>query len=236
MDNMDEQAENLRQMFIAMSEDYRIIIVKLADRLHNMRTLQHMPVRKQISISRETLDIFAPLAHRLGIWQLKSELEELSFSYLYPSEFQTLKARLSSESEGRRFDELLQASQEALAAILADDRMLAEQEATVTVSGRTKELYSLWSKMKSPGGDLPADAVALRVILDLKHRPGETQEEWKIRGVWLCYHVLGIVQHLPACKPVPSAVKDYISFPKINGYQSLHTSVIRNGQPIEVQV
>jgi RelA/SpoT family (p)ppGpp synthetase len=235
--HMDEQAENLRQMFIAMSEDFRIIIVKLADRLHNMRTLGHMPPEKQIRISRETLDIFAPLAHRLGIWQFKSELEDTAFMYLYPKQHAQLKRQLNEQ--GGKFRESLQGSKAALESILFEDSMLKEQEVTVTVTGRMKEMYPLWLKMetKHQGGlEHFDDVVALRVILDLAQRPGEPQDEWKTRGVWLCYHVLGLVQHLPECQPVPSQVKDYISFPKPNGYQSLHTSIMRNGQKVEVQI
>ena len=235
--HMDEQAENLRQMFIAMSEDFRIIIVKLADRLHNMRTLGHMSPEKQIRISRETLDIFAPLAHRLGIWQFKSELEDTAFMYLYPKQHAQLKRQLNEH--GKKFTESLQGSKAALEDILFDDSMLNEQEVTVTVTGRMKELYPLWLKMetKHQGGlEHFDDVVALRVVLDLAQRPSEPQDEWKTRGVWLCYHVLGLVQHLPECQPVPSQVKDYISFPKPNGYQSLHTSIMRNGQKVEVQI
>eukprot|EP00614_Pseudopedinella_elastica_P014864 CAMPEP_0172583616 /NCGR_PEP_ID=MMETSP1068-20121228/3219_1 /TAXON_ID=35684 /ORGANISM="Pseudopedinella elastica, Strain CCMP716" /LENGTH=913 /DNA_ID=CAMNT_0013377481 /DNA_START=220 /DNA_END=2961 /DNA_ORIENTATION=+ len=243
---MDEQAENLRQMFIAMSEDFRIIIVKLADRLHNMRTLEHMPPHKQQSISRETLDIFAPLAHRLGIWQFKSELEDTAFKYLYPEQHARIKALLGKVE--RKYVEGLDGSRNELESILSMDSMLTEQEVEVTVTGRMKELYPLWVKMEAKASssrnshrhgstsELPADVLALRVVLDLAQRPGEDVNAWKTRGVWLCYHVLGLVQHLPDSRPVPSQVKDYISFPKPNGYQSLHTSIIRKGQTMEVQI
>lgn len=241
---MNEQAENLRQMFIAMSEDFRIIIVKLADRLHNMRTLAHMPPHKQVKISRETLDIFAPLAHRLGIWQFKSELEDKAFMYIYPNQYKLLKDRLGQQ--GAKFKDSLESSKLALEKVLDNDAMLREQQVDCQVTGRMKELYALFVKMQtrnqSPlidGGlnlETLNDVVALRVVLEIPQRPGEPQEDWKTRGVWLCYHVLGLVQHLPEGQPVPSQVKDYISFPKPNGYQSLHTSIIRNGQTVEVQI
>lgn len=224
----DEQAENLRQMFIAMTDDYRIIIVKLADRLHNMRTLRYMKPEKQIKISRETLDIFAPLAHRMGIWQFKSELEDTAFLYLYPQEYRRLSRRLRQHQT--KYQETLDKSQEILRQTLNSDKTLREQAANVQVCGRTKEIYSLWYKMESREEhnlDHIVDVVALRVIIT----PKDGDE-----GVWLCYHVLGLVQHLPGFQPVPTSVKDYISFPKPNGYQSLHTNLMLKGQTIEVQI
>ena len=224
----DEQAENLRQMFIAMTDDYRIIIVKLADRLHNMRTLRYMKPEKQIKISRETLDIFAPLAHRMGIWQFKSELEDTAFLYLYPQEYNRLNRRLRQHQS--KYQETLDVSQEILRKTLSADKTLREQTANVQVCGRTKEIYSLWYKMETKEEhnlDQIVDVVALRVIIT----PREGDE-----GVWLCYHVLGLVQHLPGFQPVPTRVKDYISFPKPNGYQSLHTNLMLKGQTIEVQI
>jgi GTP pyrophosphokinase len=235
-DYADEQAENLRQMFVAMTDDYRIIIVKLADRLHNMRTLRHMKPEKQIKISRETLDIFAPLAHRMGIWQFKSELEDTAFMYLYPQEYNRLSRRLRQHQQ--RFQDTLDNSQELLRARLNSDPTLIEQAASVKVFGRMKEIYSLWHKMETKGErnlDDIVDVVALRVIITPKSRP-EDDENDSDRGVWLCYHVLGLVQHLDGFQPVPTRVKDYISFPKPNGYQSLHTALILNGQKIEVQI
>ena len=237
-DFADEQAENLRQMFVAMTDDYRIIIVKLADRLHNMRTLQHMKPEKQIKISRETLDIFAPLAHRMGIWQFKSELEDIAFMYLYPQEYKRLKRRLQDHEA--RYKETLDKSKEILEKQLQKDPTLSQQAAKVEVYGRTKELYSLWHKMETKGKhnlEHIVDVVALRVIITPQPSddPEHTQKDTD-RGVWLCYHVLGLVQHLPGFQPVPTRVKDYISFPKPNGYQSLHTALILNGQTIEVQI
>ena len=236
-DYADEQAENLRQMFVAMTDDYRIIIVKLADRLHNMRTLRHMKPEKQIKISRETLDIFAPLAHRMGIWQFKSELEDTAFMYLYPQEYKRLNRRLRTHQ--KKFQDALDKSQVLLNERLMRDPTLMEQAAEVTVSGRTKEIYSLWHKMETKGErnlDNILDVVALRVIIKPKQHNGEQENLDTDSGVWLCYHVLGLVQHLDGFQPVPTRVKDYISFPKPNGYQSLHTALILNGQKIEVQI
>jgi RelA/SpoT family (p)ppGpp synthetase len=237
-DYADEQAENLRQMFVAMCNDYRIIIVKLADRLHNMRTLRHMKPEKQIKISRETLDIFAPLAHRMGIWQFKSELEDTAFMYLYPQEYKRLNRRLKEHQT--KFRETLSKSQDLLWARLEADPTLQQQAAKVEIYGRTKEIYSLWHKMEVKGVtnlDEIIDVVALRVIITPKIVDGDDPNEHeRDRAVWLCYHVLGLVQHLPGFRPVPTGVKDYISFPKPNGYQSLHTALILQGQTIEVQI
>eukprot|EP00547_Thalassionema_nitzschioides_P003016 CAMPEP_0194204170 /NCGR_PEP_ID=MMETSP0156-20130528/3775_1 /TAXON_ID=33649 /ORGANISM="Thalassionema nitzschioides, Strain L26-B" /LENGTH=964 /DNA_ID=CAMNT_0038930121 /DNA_START=94 /DNA_END=2988 /DNA_ORIENTATION=+ len=236
-DYADEQAENLRQMFIAMTDDYRIIIVKLADRLHNMRTLRHMKPEKQIKISRETLDIFAPLAHRMGIWQFKSELEDIAFMYLYPQEYRRLNRLLTQHST--KYQETLDKSKEILRKTLRNDRTLRQQAEDVQVYGRTKELYSLWYKMETKADynlDHIADVVALRVIINPKTPDPDSDDEHADRGVWLCYHVLGLVQHLPGFQPVPTRVKDYISFPKPNGYQSLHTALMLNGQKVEVQI
>jgi GTP pyrophosphokinase len=224
-------------MFVAMSDDYRIIIVKLADRLHNMRTLRHMKPEKQIKISRETLDIFAPLAHRMGIWQFKSELEDTAFMYLYPLEYKRLNRRLRQHQT--KFRDTLDKSQEILERTLHSDRVLQDYAMGVKVSGRTKEVYSLWHKMETKGEhnlDHIVDVVALRVIITPNHEDGASEENEADRGVWLCYHVLGLVQHLPGFQPVPTKVKDYISFPKPNGYQSLHTALMLNGQAIEVQI
>ncbi|KAG7361494.1 (p)ppGpp synthetase I SpoT/RelA domain containing protein [Nitzschia inconspicua] len=235
-DYADEQAENLRQMFVAMTDDYRIIIVKLADRLHNMRTLKFMKPEKQVKISRETLDIFAPLAHRMGIWQFKSELEDTAFMYLYPQEYKRLSRRLRLHQT--KFEDTLEKSQKLLKERLLADPTLRDQTANVQVSGRMKEIYSLWHKMETKQEqnlDHILDVVALRVIITPKADPDYDDND-SDRGVWLCYHVLGLVQHLEGFQPVPTRVKDYISFPKPNGYQSLHTALILNGQKIEVQI
>ena len=235
-DYADEQAENLRQMFIAMTDDYRIIIVKLADRLHNMRTLRFMKPEKQKKISRETLDIFAPLAHRMGIWQFKSELEDISFMYLYPDEYKKVNDILNQRRD--KIVHTLNHSVKVLKETLRNDPTLRGQDVDIKVVGRTKELYSLWHKMEMKHDrnlDNIADLVALRVVLT----PGKNfggQDQGPDSGVWLCYHVLGLVQHLPGFQPMPTKVKDYISFPKPNGYQSLHTALIYKGQSVEVQI
>ena len=273
-DFADEQAENLRQMFVAMSDDYRIIIVKLADRLHNMRTLQFMKPHKQIKISRETLDIFAPLAHRMGIWQFKSELEDTAFMYLFPQEYKRLKQRLVQHQS--KFQETLDVTKNTLQKTLLHDATLRSQAKDVEIYGRTKELYSLFHKMETKNVrnlNHITDVVALRVIitpnkdgLGGNDQNGGAADSLVVdRGVWLCYHVLALVQHLPGYLPVPTKVKlfvvvfivvvvvvvvcccsfcvcapiqvkDYISFPKPNGYQSLHTALMLNGQSVEVQI
>lgn len=210
----DEQAENLRQMFVAMTDDYRIIIVKLADRLHNMRTLNFMKPEKQIKISRETLDIFAPLAHRMGIWQFKSELEDTAFMYLYPVEYKQLSRRLQQHE--KQFKETLDKSQELLQRRLDNDPTLKQQAVKVEVFGRRKEIYSLWHKMETKmehNLENIMDVVALRVIITPAIGQQDGSENETDRGVWLCYHVLGLVQHLHGFQPVPIKVKDYISFP-----------------------
>ena len=201
-----------------------------------MRTLQHMKPEKQIKISRETLDIFAPLAHRMGIWQFKSELEDTAFMYLYPQESKRLSRRLRQHQT--KFEDTLEKSRQILKDRLNADPTLRDQAATVEVSGRTKEIYSLWHKMETKGErnlDHIVDVVALRVVITPKTNP-EEEENDSDQGVWLCYHVLGLVQHLDGFQPMPTRVKDYISFPKPNGYQSLHTALILNGQKIEVQI
>jgi len=239
-DYADEQAENLRQMFVAMTDDYRIIIVKLADRLHNMRTLRHMKPEKQKKISRETLDIFAPLAHRMGLWPFKSELEDTAFMYLFPDEYAQLNMRLGQRQH--QFGETLDNSISVLEDTLKNDPTLQSQDVEIEVAGRTKELYSLWHKMEMKHDenlDHITDLVALRVILTPggKAANGNTAANQDAdSGVWLCYHVLGLVQHLPGFQPMPTKVKDYISFPKPNGYQSLHTALMYKGQSVEVQI
>lgn len=210
----DEQAENLRQMFVAMTDDYRIIIVKLADRLHNMRTLTFMKPEKQIKISRETLDIFAPLAHRMGIWQFKSELEDTAFMYLYPLEYNRLDRRLQQHQ--KKFQDTLDKAKELLQNRLDNDPTLKQQAVEVEVQGRRKEIYSLWHKMETKmerNLENILDVVALRVIITPAIDKQDINENETDRGVWLCYHVLGLVQHLHGFQPVPTKVKDYISFP-----------------------
>ncbi|MCX7740579.1 MAG: bifunctional (p)ppGpp synthetase/guanosine-3',5'-bis(diphosphate) 3'-pyrophosphohydrolase [Meiothermus sp.] len=229
----EKHAEDLRQMFIAMAEDVRIIVVKLADRLHNLRTLEHMPPEKQQRIARETLEIYAPLAHRLGIGQVKLELEDLSFRYLEPEAFASLEARLRSHRAER--EAAVQAAREKLEQALSRDFILRQSVQRFEVTGRTKHLFSIWKKMQREGKALEQiyDLLALRVILE--PRKGPNTEENALREKQVCYHVLGLVHAL--WQPIPGRVKDYIAVPKPNGYQSLHTTVIAvNGLPLEVQI
>ena len=229
----DEQAENLRQMLLAMVGDVRIILVKLADRLHNMRTLGAMPEPKQQRIARETLEIFAPLAHRLGINHVKNELEDLSFGYLEPERHQQLSRQVRMRSVER--EAYVDASIVLLAARLRSEGLRYE------LAGRSKHLYSIHRKMLRDGKSLDQifDLMAIRVILDAGHgddepgsaRPITPDDEEKAS----CYRALGIVHSL--WTPIPGRFKDYVAVPKPNGYQSLHTTVIGlQGQPIEVQI
>jgi GTP pyrophosphokinase len=210
----DKQAENFRKMVVAMSKDIRVLLVKLADRVHNMRTLDHMKPEKQERIARETLDIYAPLANRLGIGWLKSELEDLSFKYLDPAEYGVLTTRIQSRvKERERF------IQEVVGLLRAQ---LDVAGVSADIYGRVKHVYSVARKMKEQelGFDEVYDLIAFRVLVD---------------NLAQCYESLGIVHAL--WKPVPGRFKDYIAIPKPNGYQSLHTTVIGpHGERIEVQI
>ena len=221
----DEQAENLRQMLLAMVGDVRIILVKLADRLHNMRTLASMPHAKQQRIARETLEIFAPLAHRLGINHIKNELEDLSFSYLDPDRWEQLSRQVRMRSAER--EAYVEASIEALETRLRAEGLRFE------LAGRSKHLYSIHRKMLRDGKNLDQifDLMAIRVILDTDGPDAGGDDVEKAS----CYRALGIVHSL--WTPIPGRFKDYVAVPKPNGYQSLHTTVIGlQGQPIEVQI
>ncbi|MGC8876707.1 bifunctional (p)ppGpp synthetase/guanosine-3',5'-bis(diphosphate) 3'-pyrophosphohydrolase [Thermus sp.] len=231
LEGEEKRAEDLRQMFIAMAEDVRIIIVKLADRLHNLRTLEHMPPEKQKRIAQETLEIYAPLAHRLGMGQIKWELEDLSFRYLYPEAYQGLLSRLRETQEAR--ERLVKRATAILEEALRRDELLQAQLRGFEVTGRPKHLYSIWKKMEREGKALEQiyDLLAVRVVLD--PRPSPKEED--VREKQVCYHVLGLVHAL--WQPIPGRVKDYIAVPKPNGYQSLHTTVIAlEGLPLEVQI
>ncbi|WP_153185828.1 RelA/SpoT family protein, partial [Thermus scotoductus] len=233
LEGEEKRAEDLRQMFIAMAEDVRIIIVKLADRLHNLRTLEHMPPEKQRRIAKETLEIYAPLAHRLGMGQLKWELEDLSFRYLHPEAYHALLSRLQETQEAR--ERLVRRAMEVLEGALARDELLQAQIQGFEITGRPKHLYSIWKKMEREGKALEQiyDLLAVRVILDPK--PSPTEAAKGLREKQVCYHVLGLVHAL--WQPIPGRVKDYIAVPKPNGYQSLHTTVIAlEGLPLEVQI
>ncbi|WP_103128509.1 RelA/SpoT family protein [Deinococcus aerius] len=238
----DIQAENLRQMLVAMTGDLRVIVVKLADRLHNMRTLGAMKPEKQARIARETMDIFAPLAHRLGIGQIKWELEDLAFKYLQPGDYEYLQSRLRTRQEERQA--LIEQAVEQLREALHDDLELPEWVSDIDIAGRSKHLWSIHNKMQKEGKALEQifDLLAIRVILTPKelHVPPGTDEKRRERAEEtrekrICYHTVSIVHSM--WTPLPGRFKDYIAVPKPNGYQSLHTTVIsQSGQPIEVQI
>jgi GTP diphosphokinase / guanosine-3',5'-bis(diphosphate) 3'-diphosphatase len=209
-----KQADNFRKMLLAMVEDIRVLFVKLADRLHNMRTLQYLPPESRDRISRETLEIYAPLAHRLGMAKIRGELEDLSFSFLDPAAFQSTVAQI----EARRA-----VSQDFVDETIAlIQKTLAEHKIPARMESRTKRIYSIYNKMRRQkiGIDEVFDFIAIRVITD---------------SIKSCYTILGILHNI--WRPVPGRIKDYIAIPRPNLYQSLHTSVIgKNGQPFEIQI
>jgi GTP pyrophosphokinase len=210
----ERQAENFRKLLLAMVDDVRVIIVKLADRLHNMRTLQHLPEERRQKIARETMDIYAPLAGRLGMSKIKNELEDLSFQYLEPEAFKDLTARV----EERRKE--AQAFILKLKGIVAEKLKGAGLEASL--EGRIKRVHSIQQKLRKQRIQLDQvyDFVALRIV---------------VASVADCYAVLGVLHNL--WRPVPGRIKDFIAMPRPNGYQSLHTSVIGDeGQPFEIQI
>jgi GTP pyrophosphokinase len=210
----EQQVKNIRKMLLAMSKDIRVIVVKLADRLHNMRTLQALREDRRIFKARETMEVFAPLAHRLGINSIKWELEDLAFFYLEPARFQQV-SRMVKESRSAR-EEYLSSSIELL------NRELERVNVDAKITGRPKHLYSIYQKMAQKGKDFSEiyDLIALRVIV-------ETVSE--------CYSCLGAVHTI--WPPMPGRFKDYIAMPKLNRYQSLHTTVIGPaGRPLEIQI
>ncbi len=210
----EKQAENFRKMVVAMAKDIRVLLVKLADRTHNMRTLDSMKPESQERIARETLDIYAPLANRLGIQWIKNELEELSFKYLKPGEYAELAAKVATEAKEK--EKFVAEVVEILKGKLAEDGVQGD------VSGRVKHIYSIWRKMRQLDIEFEQiqDVIGFRIILDT---------------VAQCYETLGIVHTL--WKPIPGRFKDYIAIPKPNLYQSLHTTVVGPaGERIEVQI
>jgi GTP diphosphokinase / guanosine-3',5'-bis(diphosphate) 3'-diphosphatase len=211
----ERQAENFRKMLLAMVDDIRVIFVKLADRLHNMRTLHYVPEDRRARTAQETLDIYAPIANRLGMSKVKNELEELAFMHLEPAAYQSLKARV----EAKR-----QATEGVIDALTAEIRakLDAAHVPVVTVDGRIKRLYSIWLKLRRQKIELDQvyDFVAVRLVMP---------------SVKDCYAALGIIHQ--TWSPVPGRIKDFIAMPRPNGYQSLHTSVIsERGIPFEVQI
>ncbi len=212
--NKEKQVENFRKLLLAMVDDIRVILVKLADRLHNMRTLEFMPEDKQRRIAQETLDIYAPIAHRLGMAKIRGELEDLSFRYLDPVAFERLEKRVEEKRAN---------SHEFVEGVIAKmQELFREQGIEARIESRIKRLYSIHQKMRRQriGLDQVYDFIAIRVIV------GSVRD---------CYTVLGIVNNTWA--PVPGRIKDFIAMPRPNGYQSVHTTVIATaGQPFELQI
>ncbi|MDQ3881086.1 MAG: bifunctional (p)ppGpp synthetase/guanosine-3',5'-bis(diphosphate) 3'-pyrophosphohydrolase [Chloroflexota bacterium] len=210
----EQQAENIRKMFLAMAEDVRVVIIKLADRLHNMRTLEFLPAEKQQRIARQTMEIYAPLAHRLGIWQFKWELEDLAFKYLEPEKFEQLVTMLADRRRAREsyINRVIAVLRKEL------DRLGIKAD----ISGRPKHLYSIHKKMERKGAEFSEiyDLHAVRLLVD------EVKD---------CYAALGVVHSL--WRPIPGQFDDYIAVPKANMYQSLHTAVIAlDAKPLEIQI
>ncbi len=208
------QADNLRKMFLAMAKDIRVIIIKLADRLHNMRTLQYQPPEKQLEIARETLDIYSPIAQRLGISRIKVELDDLSLKYLKPDIYQELKTQIS-QRKSEREDFVVNIVSEV-------SEKLKEAGIEAQVNGRIKHFFSIYKKMVNQHKNLDQiyDLFAVRIM---------------VKDVKDCYAALGMIHEM--YKPIPGRFKDYIAMPKANNYQSLHTSLIsHSGVPFEIQI
>ena len=209
-----QQAENIRKMFLAMAEDIRVVLIKLADRLHNMRTLHGLPSEKQARIARQTMEIYAPLAERLGIWQMKWELEDLAFKTLEPQRYRELAKLLDTRRKGR--ETFIEQAMATLRPQLEEAGIVAE------LSGRPKHIASIWKKMQRKGAEFGEiyDVYAIRCLVE---------------DVRDCYAALGVVHAL--WRPIPGQFDDYIAVPKNNLYQSLHTAVIAlDGKPLEIQI
>lgn len=211
----DRHNESLRKLFVATSQDIRVLIIKLIDRLHNMHTLDHVPIEKRERIARETLEIYVPVAHRLGIGRLRKELEDLAFPYVYPEEYKRVTELL--EQRTGKSEQILERERKVLQKRLAETGLL-----DFNTSYRVKGLYSLYQKLKRKDWDIDAiyDLMAIRVV---------------VNSVEQCYQTLGIIHEM--WRPLPKRVKDYIAFPKPNGYQSIHTTVTTgNGTILEIQI
>jgi GTP diphosphokinase / guanosine-3',5'-bis(diphosphate) 3'-diphosphatase len=213
------EAENYRKMIVAMAQDVRVILIKLADRLHNMRTIEYLGKQKQVQKAKETLEVYAPLAHRLGINKLKWELEDLAFATLHPRKYEEIKAMVSERRADRE--------EHVREAAMTLQRELEKVDIPADISGRAKHFYSIYDKMAKKGREFNEiyDLTAMRVIAE---RGGE-------EGARDCYGALGLIHSL--WKPMPGRFKDYVAMPKLNGYQALHTTVIGpEGRPLEIQV
>src|SRR5215203_1836991 len=212
-------AENYRKMIVAMAQDVRVILIKLADRLHNMRTIEYLGKQKQVQKAKETLEVYAPLAHRLGINKIKWELEDLAFSTLHPRKYDEIKAMVSERRADRE--------EHVREAAMTLQRELEKVDIPAEISGRAKHFYSIYDKMAKKGREFNEiyDLTAMRVIAE---RGGE-------EGTRDCYGALGLIHSL--WKPMPGRFKDYIAMPKLNGYRALHTTVVGpQGRPLEIQV
>src|SRR4051795_1300383 len=213
------EAENYRKMIVAMAQDVRVILIKLADRLHNMRTIEYLGKQKQVQKAKETLEVYAPLAHRLGINKLKWELEDLAFSTLHPRKYDEIKAMVSERRTDRE--------EHVREAAMTLQRELEKVDIPADIAGRAKHFYSIYDKMAKKGREFNEiyDLTAMRVIVE---RDGD-------EGTRDCYGALGLIHSL--WKPMPGRFKDYVAMPKFNGYRSLHTTVIGPaGRPLEIQV
>lgn len=210
----EEQAQNWRKMIIATARDIRVIIIKLADRLHNMRTLEYLSSEKQKNIAYETLTLYAPIAHRLGIFNIKNELEDLSFKYLYPEDYKKLKLQVDSSFAKR--EEILKGFRDKI------DDILKKSGVEYRILYRAKNLYSIYRKMQNQNKPFEEiqDTLGIRIITDT---------------VLNCYAILGVIHS--SFKPLSGSFTDYIAMPKSNLYQSLHTTVLSpGGEPIEIQI